>query len=126
MGKTKVIIAMSDQMIREWLHGLLIESGRFEVVGTTNNGRIWISKAARHTPELVILGLDLYEKDGLETLRLLKQLSNPPKCLVLSQYLAVLAEEAPRAGADHCVALPCKGSVVLRCADALSPSLTVR
>lgn len=124
MRKTKVMVAMSDPAVREWLHGLLIEAGRFEVVGTTDNGRVCVSMAARHGAELVILGLDLYEMDGLEVLRQLKKLSSPPKCLVLSQYLAVLTEEAPRAGADHCLVLPCKGGAVLRCADALSPSLT--
>lgn len=126
MGKTKVIIAMSDPTIREWLHGLLIEARRFEVVGTTDNGHVCVAMAAQHGVALVILGLDLYEMDGLETLRQLKQISSPSKCLVLSQYLTVLTEEAPRAGADQCLVLPCKGQAVLRHADALSPSLTAQ
>lgn len=126
MGKTKVIVAMSDPAMREWLHGLLIEARRFEVVGTTDNGRACVTMAAQHKADLAILGLDLYEMDGLEALRQLKKLPSPPKCLILSQYLGVLAEEAPRAGADHCLVLPCKGGAVLRHADALSPSLTAQ
>lgn len=120
----RVAIAEANPILQRQLERLLDRRGRLDTVLVTSSGQECVDFVFQTEPDLVILGLDLYEMDGFEVLRLLKRSSNPPKCLVVSQYVWLMASRA-YAGADYCLALPFTEGALLKHVDALSADLAI-
>ncbi len=118
LRETRVGIAASEPLL-EWLTEVLKETAQFEVVFSTDNGLECLSAAERLKPELMILGMELREMCGVDTLYEIKRKHQATKCLMLNQYVAFFAGRLALAGADDCLLLPCTKAALLNCAEGL-------
>lgn len=119
----RVAIAEANPVLRQQLERLLDRHGFIDTVLATGSGRECVIAAPKLEADMVILGLDLYEMDGLEVIRQLKRSSSPPKCLVVSQYVWLMASCACSVGADYCMAIPFTEGAFLKRVDALTADL---
>lgn len=66
--KTRVVVADESPFVCRLLKDYLETSGEFEVVYTANNGARTVEKVKEHKPDLVTMGLEMPQMDGLEAL----------------------------------------------------------
>lgn len=66
--KTRVLIADDHTILREGLRKLLEEQGDMSIVGEASNGNECMAMLAELRPDLLLLDLDMPEKDGLAVL----------------------------------------------------------
>ena len=64
---------------------ITIETG-YDVVGTTTSANIGIGLVKKYRPEIVIMDINLPEKDGLQAIQEIEKLGLDTKVLVLSGY----------------------------------------
>lgn len=109
MGAIRVLFADDSVVYRSQIRAALDGIRGVEIVGSASNGRLALEKATVTHPDLLILDLEMPEKDGLETLRDLR--SRGLKGLVMifssaSKRCAELAVEALRLGASDILVKP--------------------
>lgn len=113
-NRVRVAIGAPPEL-REWITRTLEEGETFEVVSSTDSGLECLTETARLEPELVILSAELRQLDVVETVWQLKKMHQAPKCLVLSQWVGELPQQAALAGAECCLGIPCtKGAFLQR------------
>lgn len=101
MTAARVVLVDDHALVRRGLASLLRTDGRFEVAGEAGNGADGVELVRRVRPDVVILDLSMPEVDGLEALRRLRALPNPPRVLILSMHDELqLVSQALRDGAD--------------------------
>lgn len=105
----------------EWLSETLEESGRFEVIFSTEDGVECLSAFSLIRADLVVLSTNLRKMDGIEVARRLKKEHQAPKCLMLSSYGPFLTAYATLAGVDSCLGIPCTKRALLRHTEELVP-----
>lgn len=99
MGSTKVLIADDHEVIRTGVR-LLLDTDGFEVVAEATNGQIAIDLTAEHSPDIVIMDVDMPQLDGIEATRRLKEAHPEARVLILSaESRETLTEEVQAAGA---------------------------
>lgn len=86
MKKYKVILADDHQFLVEGLLSILKDEPSFEVVATAQNGFELIDAVLRHSPDLVILDMNMPGYDGLQCLDRIKADIPKTKVLVLTNY----------------------------------------
>ena len=74
MPKARVLIVDNSAVIRRALTGALARESRLEVVGSAPNGRTALMKIPLLRPDVVVLDLEMPERDGLETLAAIRRL----------------------------------------------------
>ena len=105
----RVLIADTGEELRQILTQSAQREPDFTVVGETGDGQELVQLARRNNPDAVVMDLVLGGIDGLEVIRQLKQLENPPKILVFSSYISGdLAGTAAEYGADYLLTKPCR------------------
>jgi DNA-binding NarL/FixJ family response regulator len=75
MGRTRVVLADDDVLLREGLAGLLERSG-FEVVGQGGTASELISLVRDHEPELAIVDIRMppsHTSEGLDAARVIRE-----------------------------------------------------
>ena len=87
------------------------------LLGVTGDGEELLRLAESHRPQVVVMDLVLAGLDGLEVLKKLKTMAQPPLVLVLSAFLHEgLVQEVSGVGADYLMLKPCRPATVLeRC-----------
>jgi two-component system chemotaxis response regulator CheB len=68
MGKIRILVVDDSVTARRVLTRTLSDDPDLEVVGTAPNGRIALAKIPQLNPHLVILNLEMPERDGIQTL----------------------------------------------------------
>jgi len=99
-------------MAVEALRRALIVSGEHQIVWTAENGAIAVSRAARETPELILMDLIMPVMDGVEATRKIMR-SNPCNILLVTASVSGNSGkvfEAMGAGALDVVATPVTGT----------------
>jgi DNA-binding NarL/FixJ family response regulator len=86
MMKNKIILADDHQFLLEGIMTVLKEIPALEIVATANNGVDLIAEVAKHSPQMVILDLNMPGYDGLQCLQKIKTNSPQIKVLVLTNY----------------------------------------
>jgi DNA-binding NarL/FixJ family response regulator len=86
MKKYKVILADDHQFLVEGLLSILKDEPSFEIVATAQNGFELIDAVLRHSPDLVILDMNMPGYDGLQCLDRIKADIPKTKVLVLTNY----------------------------------------
>lgn len=112
-GRVRVVIGAAPEM-GNWIARTLEEGEGFEVVASTDSGLECLTETARMEPELVILSAELRQLDVVETVRQIKKMHQAPRCLVLSQWVGDLSQQAALAGAECCLGIPCTKGAFLR------------
>jgi DNA-binding NarL/FixJ family response regulator len=71
----RVLVAEDDEAFLQTLSGVLVDDGRFEVVGLARNGREAVAFAKRLEPDAVVMDIEMPVFDGVEATRRLAELS---------------------------------------------------
>jgi DNA-binding NarL/FixJ family response regulator len=91
MGRTRVVLADDEVLLREGLAGLLERSG-FEVIGQCGDGAELIALVAEHQPELVLVDIRMppsHSTEGLDAARLIREQFPETAILILSAHAEV-------------------------------------
>ncbi len=86
MSAIRVMIADDHSLIREGLRQLLEFDGSIKVVGEAANGEECLEKLERYDPEVLLLDINMPEKNGIEVLKEMKQNHSPVKVLILTVH----------------------------------------
>jgi two-component system response regulator DevR len=98
--KARVYIIDEHEPVRQALADRLTRAAQIRVLGHAGNADEAIAEIRRAQPEIVLLEVKRSDGLGLELLRQVAELPNPPKVLVLTSYPTEWeAEAATRAGA---------------------------
>jgi two-component system chemotaxis response regulator CheY len=79
----KVLIVDDSPGVRAKLKSLYQELGH-EVVGECKNGLEAIEQAQQAAPDLVSLDIIMPDMDGIEAYRILRNMDQPPRCLLVT------------------------------------------
>lgn len=100
MVKARVFIVDEHEPVRLALADRLTRAAQIRVLGHSGNADEAIAEIHRTQPEIVLLEVKRSDGLGLELLRQVAEMPNPPKVLVLTSYPTEWeAEAATRAGA---------------------------
>lgn len=98
----KVLIVDDSVFMRTVIRDMLTKETSIEVVGTASDGLDALEKIQEIHPDIITLDIEMPRMNGLEVLRELKKITNPPRILMLSSLTssdAELTHEAIRLGA---------------------------
>lgn len=84
--KTKVMIADDHSLIREGIKQLLEFDGSIEVIGEASNGIECLEKLEVLSPDVLLLDVNMPEKNGIEVLQELKSKDSKVKVLILTVH----------------------------------------
>lgn len=109
----KILIVDDAKFMRMTLTNIL-QNGHHEVVGEAENGKQAIEMYSQLQPDLVTMDITMPEMNGLEALRVIKQMNPTAKvimCSAMGQQKMVV--EAIEAGAKDFIVKPFEESSVL-------------
>lgn len=81
-----VLIADDEPLARERLAALLAELGGHRVVATVGDGRSALDACQAHSPDVVLMDIEMPEMDGLEAARHLAAMDSPPAVVFCTAY----------------------------------------
>lgn len=82
----RVMIADDHSLIREGLRQLLEFDGSIQVVGEAANGVECLDKLEKYDPEVLLLDINMPEKNGIDVLKKMKEDKSPVKVLILTVH----------------------------------------
>jgi DNA-binding NarL/FixJ family response regulator len=101
MRQLTLVIGEDHPLMVDGIQLVLSQSTEFEIAGVASSGADLIALAERTEPDLVLLDVELPDADGIEVLRALQRLTNPPQVVMFSGHeKSELVDEAFRAGAS--------------------------
>ena len=86
MEKIRVMITDDHSLIREGLKQLLEFDGSIEIVGEASNGIECLEKLNECNPEVLLLDINMPEKNGIDVLKQMKEENSPVKVLILTVH----------------------------------------
>ncbi len=86
MERIRVMIADDHSLIREGLKQLLEFDGSIEIVGEASNGVECLEKLNESNPEVLLLDINMPEKNGIEVLKQMKEDQSKIKVLILTVH----------------------------------------
>lgn len=86
MEKIRVMITDDHSLIREGLKQLLEFDGSIEIVGEASNGMECLEKLKECNPEVLLLDINMPEKNGIEVLKQMKTENLQVKVLILTVH----------------------------------------
>ncbi len=116
----KVLIVDDAMFMRAMIRDILVNSGRYEVVGEAANGEECLEQFRALQPDLVTMDIVMPQMDGIEATR--EILKGSPKarvvmCSALGQEALVI--ESIAAGAKDFIVKPFSAEKVLKVLDAV-------
>lgn len=81
-----IMIVDDHKMIREGLKKLIEFDSEIKVTAEANDGEDCLHRLQEVTPDIILLDINMPEKDGIETLRILNEKENHPKVLILTVH----------------------------------------
>ncbi|KAB1157638.1 response regulator transcription factor [Flavobacterium luteum] len=84
--KIKVYLADDHQMLIEGMKAVIKTNEDFEVVGYSLNGMRLIEEVVKAKADILVMDINMPEKDGIEVLKELSSYETPFKVIVLSSY----------------------------------------
>ena len=85
-GKYRVLVAEDDEAFQQKIAGVLVDDGRFEVVGLASNGRDAVDLAERLRADLVVMDIEMPLCDGVEATRLLHEAAPEVQVVAISGH----------------------------------------
>ena len=116
----KVLIVDDAMFMRAMIRDILVNSGRYEVVGEAANGEEAVQQYSSLSPDLVTMDIVMPQKDGIEACREIIKVNAKAMvvmCSALGQEALVI--ESIAAGAKDFVVKPFSAEKVLKVIDAV-------
>ncbi len=115
MNKTiKIYLADDHQVLIDGIQYLLNTTSDFKVVGFSLDGKDLYNEITTKQADILILDLNIPEKDGIEIIKELNQKNSPCKIIVLSSYDDLkLIREVMRLGASGYLTKKCAGENII-------------
>jgi DNA-binding NarL/FixJ family response regulator len=86
MKKPGIIIVDDHKLFRSGLRYILEESGNYQVIAECSNGVEFLELLKKHTPQLVIMDINMPVMNGIEASKLALELHPALNILILSMY----------------------------------------
>lgn len=109
----RIVVADPSEGYRRGLVETIQQNGDIIVVAETGDGQELLSLIAQHSPDLVLMEMNLEQLDGIEVLEQLPELalSQRPKILVVSSFLRdTVTRLISQLGVDYYLSKPCQSS----------------
>ncbi len=101
MARSRVYIVDEHETVRQALADRLGRAADLKIVGHSGNADQAITEVRQGSPDVVLIEVKRSDGLGLEILRQVAEMPNPPRVLVLTSYRSAWEEQAAiRAGAD--------------------------
>ncbi len=98
----KIYIVDDSDLLRERLIGMIAETDDVNIIGQSESAKVAISEIISKKPDLVFLDIRLPSGSGIEILEAIKNTSNAPTVVMLTNYPYAQYEKKCRdLGADH-------------------------
>ncbi|MBP6425906.1 MAG: response regulator transcription factor, partial [Flavobacterium sp.] len=116
----KIYLADDHQVLLDGIHVLLNTIPNFEVVGFSLNGTNLYQEVIDTKAAILILDLNMPEKDGIEVIKEFAQKGIPCKVIILSSYDDLkLIKEVMRLGANGYLTKKCAGENIVEAIQAV-------
>lgn len=111
---TNVQLVDDSVVVRGMLRGMIEKNKSFQIIATSPNGAKGVEDYQKYNPDIVLMDIEMPEKDGLTALKEILQYDPQAKiimCSSLTQSGAEATIEALRIGAMDCLAKPSSKTV---------------
>lgn len=88
MAIISVLIADDYEIVRFGISTYLSSADDIEIVGEASTGEECIELVKQKHPDICLLDIDMPGKDGIETARIIRDLEQDTKILILSMYIS--------------------------------------
>lgn len=113
-SKIKIYLADDHQLLIDGMQAVLQTNPRYEVVGVALNGENLIEQAKEKATDILVMDINMPQKDGLEVLRELAGAEFPFKVIILSSYDELkLIREVMKLGASGYLTKQCAGENIV-------------
>ncbi|MCQ8194860.1 response regulator [Streptomyces rugosispiralis] len=85
-GRIRVLLVDDHQVVRRGLRTFLQVQDDIEVVGEASDGEEGVARAEELRPDVVLMDVKMPGLDGIEALRVLRDLDNPARVLVVTSF----------------------------------------
>lgn len=113
-NKIKIHLADDHQVLIDGILAVLKTNSDFEVVGFSLNGEGLVDRVIRNKTDVLVMDINMPEKDGIQVLREMSEVGFPCKVIILSSYDdAKLIKEVIKLGASGYLTKQCAGENII-------------
>ena len=116
-----VLVVDDSATVAKQLSKILEESGRYKVVGHATDGLDAVKQFKSASPDLVCMDVVMPNLDGMQALRMIKQINGDARVVMISSVggVADKVAECLKAGAANVVSKPFDAKKVLEVLDSV-------
>lgn len=112
--KIRIYLADDHQVLIDGMQAVLNTNSDFEIVGFSLNGVHIIEQAVKNKADILVMDINMPEKDGIEVLKDLSVGTFPFKVIILSSYDDLkLIKEVMKLGASGYLTKQCAGENII-------------
>lgn len=112
--KTRIHLADDHQVLIDGMRTLLHTIPAYEVVGHSLNGATIYSEVVTNKADILVLDINMPEKDGIEVIKEFAKKGFPCKVIILSSYDDIkIIQEVMKLGANGYLTKQCAGENIL-------------